>query len=483
MSHTHTRRGFSRIRLAHVSVWILAPLAVWLGNVYGQQTVTLLRSLIAESAEETEHQARETRLHNLSTRIPERNLLTGYVNHVDNAELSLEVTNPSGSRINLTGVRLTKDRSIELDPAIPFPPFATKLVYKTVLVGLPSDLQAQEIDPKGIWLEYLRAGSHLAGKALVNPYPIFSNQLMAQDPFRSQWHLPTLPFVEIDLEAKEIVFLPGRWTLSENVTVPSGYKLTIAPGFQVTLSNNAHLLTHSPIIANGTETEPIVFDADGGAGQGIAILQPHGESSLQHVIFRNLSAPAQGGWELTGAVTFYEAPVAISNSRFVNCRAEDSLNIVRSTFSIHETSFENAHFDGFDSDFNTGTITSSRFVECGNDCLDFSGSDVSLHGVKFQGAGDKAISIGEKSRVSGVDLTIQKSVVGIAAKDSSEFRGSNVRIESTATSLTAYQKKPEFSGGSIFLEDSRISGPTTIDRDALSSIVVNGVPLYHSGSS
>lgn len=454
--------------LASVAGWSLPLLALWLGVAYGGPALELVGSLLTTPpAEEGNYDS-----HGFSTRMPEAHRLAGYLDSVDGTTLSLEITNPSVYAVDLMAVRVADAVSVPIEPPLRLPPFGGSLEYKKILVELPEGMEIGSVDPEMISLEYQREGAG-PGEALVYPYPIFAPGLMEDDLFRQPWTLPEAPFVRVDSSSREVVFLPGAWTISTDITVPAGYRVVLSAGFELTLTNGAMFVTRSPISAEGTADAPIVFDSSGGEGEGIAVLRPGGESVLRHVVFRNLSPPQQGGWELTGAVTFYEAPVSIADARFVGCRAEDCLNIVRSSYSVRETTFESSSFDAFDSDFSDGIIDSSRFMECGNDCLDFSGSEVAIRNVTFYGAGDKAISVGERSRVTGRDIEIENAVVGIASKDLSLFEGRDIQISHTETPYAAYRKKPEFGGGTLRVTGSVLgSGVGAVERDALSSIAI-----------
>ena len=84
--------------------------------------------------------------------------------------------------------------------------------------------------------------------------------------------------------------------------------------------------------------------------------------------------------------------------------------------------------------------------------------------VVFDGAGDKGLSAGERSRVTGRELTIRRTEVAVAGKDLSTIRLDGVDIRDSRVGLTAYRKKPEF-------------GPAEITKTAWScSIVVVTLP-------
>ena len=49
----------------------------------------------------------------------------------------------------------------------------------------------------------------------------------------------------------------------------------------------------------------------------------------------------------------------------------------------------------------TGVVINSTFTDIGNDAMDFSGSISELSEISIDGVGDKAISAGEMSKISG----------------------------------------------------------------------------------
>ena len=100
--------------------------------------------------------------------------------------------------------------------------------------------------------------------------------------------------------------------------------------------------------------------------------------------------------QVSGAINFYNSPVNIYNTSFNDNLSEDSLNIFRSDFLLENVSFLNSKSDALDVDFAKGSILNSRFVDIGNDALDFSGSNVTIDGATISNASDKVISAGEE---------------------------------------------------------------------------------------
>jgi hypothetical protein len=104
-------------------------------------------------------------------------------------------------------------------------------------------------------------------------------------------------------------------------------------------------------------------------------------------------------------------------------------------------------------DFGDGVIERSIFSSCGNDCIDFSGSNSTISSVEVRGAGDKGVSVGEQSRVEVIDSRISDTNIGVASKDNSVVDIDGLAIHDTVTGLASYQKKPEYSGAALRAED------------------------------
>jgi hypothetical protein len=171
-----------------------------------------------------------------------------------------------------------------------------------------------------------------------------------------------------------------------------------------------------------------------------------------------------GSWSLTGAVTFYESSVEMRNVKFINSKAEDGLNLIRGHFQLEKCIFIDSQSDALDVDFGNGKIFQTRFVGAGNDAVDISGGLVEIKNLFVSKVGDKGISLGEKSRVSGGNIIIRDAVVGIASKDLSRGDFVGVKIEKTKIGLAVYQKKAIFGPG--FLRVKSFTG-TELGNDWL----------------
>jgi hypothetical protein len=265
----------------------------------------------------------------------------------------------------------------------------------------------------------------------------------------SDFRLDDFEFVSINEKDKIIVFKSGNYKTNKTIRVPAGYTLQIEKGFSLDLSNEASLLSYSPMICKGTKTDPIKFNSSDGTGNGILVSNCDQISILEYCQFNNLSNPNAMDWSLSGAVNFNEANVRITNSSFKKNRCEDGLNIIRSNFYLASVDFSNIFSDAFDGDFVTGKLENCTFLNCGNDGVDVSGSTIEVNNIVVSNASDKAISIGEGSKLIGGQVKIVGGEIGVVSKDLSIIELNGVNIVDSQLAISSFQKKSEYGPGTI----------------------------------
>ena len=341
--------------------------------------------------------------------------------------------------------------------------------YQIVGFTFPKDFVWSETMIKDLKVNYKLVGTTPMRQETVFPWSYLDDYFVDNDFIRQEPNVHAFDFLVTDDSTQEIFIKPGSWHLDQSLIIPAGYRVIGGPSTQLDLSNSAKILSYSPLEFIGSEEEPIVIQSTDATGQGIVILNAEQTSILERVIFNNLSNPAQNGWELTGAVTFYESPVKISQTHFVGNRSEDGLNIVRSEYSIDNSLFSQTFSDAFDADFANGKITNSTFRTSGNDAIDVSGSVLEIQDVFIDGSGDKGLSAGENSQVTVNRIEIENAEIGVASKDLSEVNIRNISISDSNIGLTAYQKKSEFGGALIDvqrLKMERVNTPYLIEKQS-----------------
>ena len=309
----------------------------------------------------------------------------------------------------------------------------------------------------------------------VIPFPYRQASLLDNDLIRNGPTDHLFPFLTKNTQNRTISVQTGNWIIHQNLIMPEGYTFSVQPGTTFDLTKHAAIVARGPIQFKGSSDNPIQVISSDSTGQGLLVLNAESPSLVRHTRFTGLGHLDQHGWSQTGSVTFHESIVSMHNVEFEHNKAEDALNIFRSSYQMDSVRFSHTYSDAFDGDFSNGIITNSVFEELGNDGIDVSGSFVTLKNVRIQGAGDKALSAGESSHIDGHGLEINLSEIAIASKDLSAVTLTGVHISKSRLGVTLFQKKPEFGPASFeatnyIIEDTEV--PSLIEEGSL--FMVNG---------
>lgn len=296
------------------------------------------------------------------------------------------------------------------------------------------------------------------------------------------WKRPELTHPRIELEKKfktqsslytivdDTLFVKtGSHVINEILLIPSKYVVVIDAGTRIDMIKGAAIITNNSTYLNGEPGNKIVITSSDSSSQGFIVLGAK-ETLITGAEFTNLGSLNHQGWNLTGAVTIYEGKVRIDYTEISNNHCEDALNIIRGNFSIMQLSIHDTKGDAFDADFCTGNIHESRFENTGNDCIDFSGSQVGIYAITIRNSGDKGISSGEKSTLTATNIDIDGALTAFASKDGSVLTITQSSAKNCEVGAALYRKKPEYAFSKMIVESttfSNIDKPSLIERGAV----------------
>jgi len=152
---------------------------------------------------------------------------------------------------------------------------------------------------------------------------------------------------------------------------------------------------------------------------------------------------------ITGCLSIINSSFNIKNLIINGSNCEDGINIINSSGKIDSLEINDAISDGLDFDYSKIEIDNVKVNNARGDCLDFSFGNYIINKSYLDICGDKAISVGETSKLIAKKVNISNSNFGIASKDNSTVYADNINIEKIKYCLAVYNKKKEFSGGKI----------------------------------
>ncbi len=252
----------------------------------------------------------------------------------------------------------------------------------------------------------------------------------------------------------------GTWIVEKTLVIPKGYSLTIPESTNLQFKPDSALILMGPLIIQGTLKNPVRLSSlknshpPNNIWPGIVIQKTTSVSKWANVTIHNTAGIDYDDWKLSGGVNFYEAPVQMKNVSIIGNQADDALNIVRSKFELDKIIITNTNSDAVDADFSEGIIENSIFENIGNsgsgDGIDVSGSTVSVKNTSFKNISDKALSVGEKSRMTASNIIMEKTRIAAVSKDGSFLSLTDAKIKSASKAgLMAYIKKSEYGTASI----------------------------------
>ncbi len=323
-------------------------------------------------------------------------------------------------------------------------------------------------------IEYKILGSHFPQISKLEP-KIFSSIIYKND--NSIKRIPntnTFDFLETDHKNKKVTFKSGKFVLDRPLITPKGYSLVANNPLELEISEKGAIISQGEVNFIGAPNAKIKFKGIVKGG-GVLVLNSEKQSRIEHAIFSNLSSPGSSINNITGAINFYNSPVIIKNSNFEEIEAEDALNLFRSDFQIIGSKFKATKSDALDIDFSNGIVEESEFINIGNDGIDISGSSIRANNIKINNSPDKAISVGEKSKMTGESIEIEKAGIGIASKDLSMVKLENVKLKDVSLCLTSFQKKAEYGAASITIKikDDKLECKNLYLLEPKSSIFLN----------
>jgi hypothetical protein len=177
---------------------------------------------------------------------------------------------------------------------------------------------------------------------------------------------------------------------------------------------------------------------------------------------------------ITNCLSFYNVNFENTNLEAANNYCEDAINIISSKGKLKKIEIKNSLFDALDIDFSDIKIETLNIENAGNDCVDFSHGKYYTASINAFECGDKAISVGENSLLNIDNLKINYANFGVASKDSSITKIQNSMIDNTNICLAAYNKKQEFNGGYLEINNNNCINYKNYKMvDHLSRVVIN----------
>ena len=278
--------------------------------------------------------------------------------------------------------------------------------------------------------------------------------LMKNDEFNS--NDPALHNKIITKTAKVPKVFSGNIFLEENLILNN--ETQILEGTIFTMAEGASIIFENKVTAIGSKEKPIIFKKKSNS-QNWGTIAFHGEdtdgSVLRNIIIQNGSGKSIDGVNYFSALSVHSAKNILFENILVkdNSKYDDMMHIIYSdNIQVTDSNFLNAHLDSIDVDISKNILfKNTNIINSGNDGIDFMESTALLDKMIFVSNRDKAISVGENSKIFVKNSKFKDNKFGIASKDLSKAIIDNCEFDENQIQLSVYKKNWRY-GDSGFIE-------------------------------
>lgn len=246
--------------------------------------------------------------------------------------------------------------------------------------------------------------------------------------------------------------LSGKIEVKTDMVFSKNTEVLIHPGTRFILSPGKSIFFYGKVTAIGTKQQPIVFDSINSDVWGSIVV--HGNrangSAFKHIIVKGGSVARRNLVDYPGEFNIHQVEDFVMENCYFsnNMIGDDMLHIAYSKGRVSECLFEDSNADAIDIDIAIVKIEASTFNRIGNDAIDAMNSKLTVTDIKVTGAGDKCVSIGEKSNASIYRSVLSACEVGIAVKDESKLLVEELQfMNNKLKAISLYRKNPRYSRG------------------------------------
>lgn len=254
-----------------------------------------------------------------------------------------------------------------------------------------------------------------------------------------------------------LVFLRGRYVISEDLTIPYGYKVVLEQGARFELGPGRSVVVQGPLFVRGTERNPVfVRPAEKGVPFGTFAVVGDGDTrcSIAGLQLSGGSEARLNGVYFSGMFAIHNAGTTLLSDCIISdSHGEDLLNIKGGLVQLDHCIFQDGHADLVDLDGCKGSVSYCTFrsgrKDSNGDGLDVSGARVSVWSCLFSNMMDKGMSVGEASQVLVRASRFQGNRLALASKDLSIAYAQDNTFVDNGIVFGAYRKKPIYGGARV----------------------------------
>lgn len=276
-----------------------------------------------------------------------------------------------------------------------------------------------------------------------------------------------------------------------DVIVKPGIKLTIEPGVEIRMAQDACMTINGKIEIQGTNAEPVFFHPNTQAGAtqwgSLIILNATDTCHLNHLTIED-ATQGKLPWAQTAAISIFKSTVRMDYITILKTKSNPIIarhsDVVMTNSNLHsavtgdlinvkygKARVENSDFAGNDmpdtdaidyDGITDGIIKNCRihdFHGSNSDAIDIgeNARNINISDIVIYNITDKGVSVGQQSSMNLYNSFIMNCNLGVASKDSSEVSIKNSTFYGCNIPVTCYEKNIGSAGGNTRVQHTIIS--------------------------
>jgi len=208
-----------------------------------------------------------------------------------------------------------------------------------------------------------------------------------------------------------VIDITGRRVMNKLLLIKPGTVVRFAPG--------ASLLLKGRLVAEGTQEEPIQFISRDAGQEPWGAVTVYGQgangSLLKYCKFAGGSGLKSDLFEYTAMFSVHDVKgVVVEHCLFRDSKiTDDMVHVVYADIRFSDCTFERSLMDALDVDISDAIIERCHFLDSGNDSIDLMTSNVIVVDTLVENGVDKAVSVGEGSKLLAINDVFKNNVFGV----------------------------------------------------------------------
>jgi hypothetical protein len=270
-------------------------------------------------------------------------------------------------------------------------------------------------DTDAMQVEHSVLGASVRKRVEVFPFALLDTDNVRPVPMSGQ-PLSTFPMVQVDEQAKRITFLPGTWSITNDLVIPEGYRVEGRAPLRIDLLKGARIVSRSPMLLQGREEDPVVLRSSDASGGGIFLLAHQGRSEWMHVRCEGFGGSRD---RLNAGIVVQDAALDVRSSTLAEVHDRDLLMAVRADIGIAGSSVLGGR-DQITLAFGTGRFANTVLGGAGDDAIVQRGGSVELKELDVTGAGGCAVKVNTMGVLRAERISLESRAKGIELAEASE---------------------------------------------------------------